>query len=63
MALMPVSGDVDCVLASELAEAGRATQRGLVTPDRTTLTLPRTVPMPSARRARWAGRRSYGTAR
>src|SRR5260370_7748625 len=37
MALMPVSGDVDCVLASELAEAGRATQRGLVTPDRTTL--------------------------
>ena len=37
MALMPVPGDVDCVLASELAEAGRATQRGLVTPDRTTL--------------------------
>ncbi len=37
MALMPVAGDVDCVLASELAEAGRAIQRGLVTPDRTTL--------------------------
>src|SRR5271168_4388562 len=37
MALMPVSGGVDCVLASELAEAGRAIQRGLVTPDRTTL--------------------------
>lgn len=37
MALMPVSGDVDCVLASELAEAGRAIQRGLVTPERTTL--------------------------
>jgi indolepyruvate ferredoxin oxidoreductase beta subunit len=37
MALMPVSGDVDCVVASELAEAGRAIQRGLVTPDRTTL--------------------------
>jgi indolepyruvate ferredoxin oxidoreductase beta subunit len=37
MALMPVSGDVDCVLASELAEAGRAIQRGLVTRDRTTL--------------------------
>ena len=37
MALMPVPGDVDCVLASELAEAGRAIQRGLVTPDRTTL--------------------------
>jgi indolepyruvate ferredoxin oxidoreductase beta subunit len=37
MALMPVAGDVDCVLASELAEAGRAIQRGLVTPDRTIL--------------------------
>jgi indolepyruvate ferredoxin oxidoreductase beta subunit len=37
MALMPVAGDVDCVLASELAEAGRAIQRGLVTVDRTTL--------------------------
>ena len=37
MALMPVSGDVDCVIASELVEAGRAVQRGLVTPDRTTL--------------------------
>ena len=30
MALMPVPGDVDCVVASELAEAGRAIQRGLV---------------------------------
>jgi indolepyruvate ferredoxin oxidoreductase beta subunit len=37
MALMPVSGDVDCVVASELAEAARAIQRGLVTSDRTTL--------------------------
>ncbi|MEP7242783.1 MAG: indolepyruvate oxidoreductase subunit beta family protein [Gammaproteobacteria bacterium] len=37
MALMPVSGDVDCVVASELAEAGRVIQRGLVTPTRTTL--------------------------
>jgi indolepyruvate ferredoxin oxidoreductase, beta subunit len=37
MALMPVTGDVDCVIASELAEAGRAIQRGLVTSDRTTL--------------------------
>ena len=37
MALMPASGDVDCVLASELAEAARAIQRGLVTRDRTTL--------------------------
>jgi indolepyruvate ferredoxin oxidoreductase, beta subunit len=37
MALMPVPGDVDCVLASELAEAGRMVQRGLVDPERTTL--------------------------
>jgi indolepyruvate ferredoxin oxidoreductase beta subunit len=37
MALMPVPGDVDCVVASELAEAGRAIQRGLVTAERTTL--------------------------
>src|SRR3984893_5267934 len=37
LALMPVPGDVDCVIASELAEAGRAIQRGLVTPDRPTL--------------------------
>ncbi|MEP7244763.1 MAG: indolepyruvate oxidoreductase subunit beta family protein [Gammaproteobacteria bacterium] len=37
MAMMPVCGDVDCVVAAELAEAGRALQRGLVTPDRTTL--------------------------
>ena len=29
-------GDVDIVIASELMEAGRAVQRGLVTPDRTT---------------------------
>lgn len=37
MALMPAAGDVHCVLASELVEAGRAIQRGLVTPGRTTL--------------------------
>ncbi len=37
LALMPVPGDVDVVLASELMEAGRAIQRGFVTPDRTTL--------------------------
>ena len=37
MALMPVSGDVDCVLASELAEAARAIQRGLVTRSKTTV--------------------------
>jgi indolepyruvate ferredoxin oxidoreductase beta subunit len=37
LALMPVPGDVDIVLASELMEAGRAISRGFVTPDRTTL--------------------------
>lgn len=37
LALMPLPGDVDIVLASELMEAGRAVQRGLVTPERTTL--------------------------
>ena len=34
---MPTPGDVDIVIASELMEAGRAIQRGLITPDRTTL--------------------------
>ncbi|HSK42276.1 MAG TPA: indolepyruvate oxidoreductase subunit beta family protein [Candidatus Binatia bacterium] len=37
LALMPVPGEVDIVIASELMEAGRAITRGLVTPDRTTL--------------------------
>lgn len=37
LALMPLPGDVDVVLASEAMEAGRAVQRGLVTPERTTL--------------------------
>lgn len=37
LALMPLPGDVDVVLASELMEAGRAVQRGLVSNDRTTL--------------------------
>jgi indolepyruvate ferredoxin oxidoreductase beta subunit len=36
-ALMPTPGDVDAVIASEFMEAGRAVQRGLVTPDKTTL--------------------------
>ena len=36
MALSPVPGEVDIVIASELMEAGRALQRGLVTADRTT---------------------------
>ncbi len=34
LALMPAPGDVDLVIASELMEAGRAIQRGLVTPER-----------------------------
>jgi indolepyruvate ferredoxin oxidoreductase beta subunit len=37
LALIPTPGDVDLLLASELMEAGRAVQRGLVTPQRTTL--------------------------
>src|SRR5258708_7616039 len=39
LGLTPVAGDVDIVIASELMEAGRAVQRGLVTPDKTTFTL------------------------
>ena len=37
LSLVPTPGDVDIVMASELMEMGRAIQRGLVTPDRTTL--------------------------
>jgi indolepyruvate ferredoxin oxidoreductase, beta subunit len=37
LALMPVPGDLDVVLASELMEAARAIERGFVTPDRTLL--------------------------
>jgi len=37
MAQMPVPGEVDIVIAAELMEAGRAVQRGLVTPARTTV--------------------------
>ena len=37
LSLMPVPGDVDVVVAAELMEAGRAIQRGLVSPDRTVL--------------------------
>lgn len=37
LALMPVAGDVDIVIASELMEMGRAVQRGLVTASKTTL--------------------------
>jgi indolepyruvate ferredoxin oxidoreductase beta subunit len=37
LSLMPVPGDVDVVIAAEMMEAGRAIQRGIVSPDRTTL--------------------------
>lgn len=37
LALMPVPGDVDIVIASELMEAGRAILRSFVTSERTTL--------------------------
>lgn len=37
LALMPVPGDVDIAIASELMETGRAILRGFVTGDRTTL--------------------------
>jgi indolepyruvate ferredoxin oxidoreductase beta subunit len=37
LALMPVPGDVAIVLASELMEAGRAIERGFVTPEETLL--------------------------
>jgi indolepyruvate ferredoxin oxidoreductase beta subunit len=35
--LAPAAGDVDVLIAAEWMEAGRAIQRGFVTPDRTTL--------------------------
>ena len=44
LAQMPVPGEVDIVIASELREAGRAMQRGLVTPKRTTLITSSDVP-------------------
>lgn len=37
LALMPIPGEVDLLIAAELAEAGRAVLRGLVTADRTTV--------------------------
>ena len=37
LALYPVPGDVDLMVGAELIEAGRAVQRGFVTPDVTTL--------------------------
>ena len=35
MALLPTPGNVDLLVASELLEAGRAAQTGMITPDRT----------------------------
>ena len=37
MALLPTPGNVDLLVASELLEAGRAAQSGMITPDRTTV--------------------------
>lgn len=37
MSLSPSPGDVDILIAAELAESGRAVMRGFVTPDRTVL--------------------------
>ena len=37
MALLPTPGNVDLLIASELLEAGRAAQTGMITPDRTTV--------------------------
>jgi len=37
LSLLPVPGNVDIVIAAEMMEAGRAIQRGLVSPDRTVL--------------------------
>ncbi len=37
MALLPTPGNVDLLVASELLEAGRAAQTGMLTPDRTTV--------------------------
>jgi len=48
LSTMPTPGEVDIVVASELMEAGRAIQRGFVTPDRSTLiaSTSRTYSMP-----------------
>lgn len=48
LSTMPTPGEVDVVVASELMEAGRAIQRGFVTPDRSTLisSTSRTYSMP-----------------
>ena len=37
LALLPTPGNVDLLVASELLEAGRAAQQGMITPDRTTV--------------------------
>lgn len=53
LALMPMPGDVDIVIASELMEAGRAVSRGFVTADRTTLIASTHRIMPSAKKRPW----------
>ena len=59
MALMPVPGDVDCVVASELAEAGRAiAARSGDARAHHPHRLHAIAPMPSPRRARWATARA-----
>jgi indolepyruvate ferredoxin oxidoreductase beta subunit len=45
LAMMPTSGEIDLAVASELMEAGRAVQRGLVTPDRTVLVASTHLPL------------------
>jgi indolepyruvate ferredoxin oxidoreductase beta subunit len=37
LALMPIPGQVDVLIAAEIMEAGRAVERGFITPDRTTV--------------------------
>ena len=63
-ALVPVAGQVDVVLASELVEAGRAVAGGLVTPDRTTVVAAthRVFTMPE-KTATGDGRRDDGSIR
>ena len=41
LALAPAPGEIDLFIATELLEAGRLIQAGFVTPDRTTIILPR----------------------
>ena len=62
LALMPVPGDVDVVVASELMEAGRAIMRGFVTPDRTTLIGSSHRVLPLRKRSTWPTAARIGAA-